>query len=365
MLRKIEIIALILLASVPAVFADQITLKNGDHLTGTVVKSDGKTLVLHTEFVGDVTVQFAAITQITTDKPLHVVLSDGKTLVGPITTSDGKLEVTVKNGTAVDTSKDSVVAIRNDADQLAYEKSLHPSLLEGWNGGANVGFSLTRGNSQTENLALAFNAARPTRTDKISLYSNVIYGTNQLATPSTTANTEAGGIRYDRNINPRLFAFVSADFSSNALQDLNLRSVGSVGLGFHAIKSDKTTLDFLAGGNFTNENYTETIITDDTTTPPTTATVKVVHNFAALTLGEEFMHKLGKTTVVTEKLYFFPDLTKTGNYRGTFDLGLVTKISKWLGWQNQFGDIYVSNPPPGARQNDIVLTTGLNFSFAH
>jgi putative salt-induced outer membrane protein len=364
-LRKAEFVALLVfLGLASAALADQITLKNGDHLTGTIVKSDGKTLVLHTEFAGDVTLQFGAITQIATDKALHVDLKNGQTVVGPITTSDGKLEVTPKTGGPVETPADSIVAIRNDADQLAYEKSLHPGLLEGWKGAANVGFSFTRGNSQTENLALAFNAARATSTDKLSLYTNAVYGTNQLATPSTTANTEAGGIRYDHNINPRVFGFVSADFSSNALQDLNLRSVGSLGVGYHAIKSDKTTLDFLAGGNFTDENYTVTT-TNATVTPPTTSTSKLVHNFGALTLGEELTHKLGKTTVLTQKLYLFPNLTQTGEYRGTFDLGLVTKISKWLGWQNQFGDIYVSNPPSGTKQNDVVLTTGLNFSFTH
>ncbi len=364
-MRKFESIALLVfLGLTSGAFADQITLKNGDHLSGTVVKSDGKTLVLHTEFAGDVTVQFAAITQITTDKPLHVALKNGQTVEGPITTSDGKLEVASKSGAPVETPAENVVAIRNDADQLAYEKALHPSLLQGWNGGANVGFSLTRGNSQTENLALAFTAARATKTDKLSLYTNVVYGTNQLATPSTTANTEAGGIRYDRNINPRMFGFVGADFTSNALQDLNLRSVGSVGLGYHAIKNDRTTLDLLAGGNFTDENYTQTI-TNTTVTPPTTSTSKLVHNFGALTLGEELTHKLGKSTVLTQKLYFYPNLTQTGEYRGTFDLGLVTKISKWLGWQNQFGDVYVSNPPKGTKQNDVVLTTGLNFSFTH
>jgi len=364
-LRKFEFVALLVfLGLTSAAFADQITLKNGDHLSGTIVKSDGKVLVLHTEFAGDVTLQFAAITQITADKPLHVVLKNGQTVVGPITTSDGKLEVTPKTGASVETPAESVVAIRNDADQLAYEKALHPGLLEGWNGGANVGFSLTRGNSQTENLALAFTAARATKADKVSLYTNAVYGTNQLATPSTTANTEAGGIRYDHNINPKMFGFVAADFSSNALQDLNLRSVGSVGVGYHAIKNDRTTLDLLAGGNFTDENYTQTI-TDTTVTPPTITTSKLVHNFGALTLGEELTNKLGKTTVLTQKLYLYPNLTQTGEYRGTFDLGLVTKISKWLGWQNQFGDIYVSNPPSGTRQNDVVLTTGLNFSFTH
>jgi putative salt-induced outer membrane protein YdiY len=362
-LRKLEGVVLItLLGLATAVFADQITLKNGDRLTGTVVKSDGKTLVLHTEFAGDVTLQFAAITQITTDKPLHVALKDGQTVVGPITTTDGKLKVATKSGAPVEAPKESVVAIRNDADQLAYEKALHPNLLHGWNGGANVGFSLTGGNSQTENLSIAFNAARATKDDKLSLYSTIVYGTNQLATPSTTANIETGGIRYDRNINPRMFGFLGADFMSNALQDLNLRSVVSVGIGYHAIKSDRTTLDFLAGGNFTDENYSQAA--NLTAIPPTPA-MKVIHNFGGLTLGEELTHKLGKSTVLTEKLYFYPNLTETGQYRGTFDLGWVTKISKWLGWQNQFSDIYVSNPPEGAKQNDVVLTTGLNFTFTH
>ena len=369
MVRKIEVVALILfLGLATAVFADQITLKNGDRLTGTVVKSDGKVLVLHTEFAGDVTLQFAAITQITTEKALHVALKNGQTVVGPITTSDGNLEVAGKNGAPVEAPKDSVVAIRNDADELAYEKALHPSLLRGWNGGANVGLSLTRGNSQTENLSLAFTAARATKNDKLSLYSNAVYGTNQLATPSTTANTESGGIRYDRNINPRAFGFVAADFSSNGLQDLNLRSVGSLGLGYHAIKNDHTTLDFLAGGNFTDENYSEPAVpANPTGTPPTPAipAMKIIHNYGALTLGEELTHKLGKSTVLTEKLYLYPNLSETGEYRGTFDLGWVTKISKWLGWQNAFSDIYVSNPPEGTKQNDIVLTTGLNFTFTH
>ena len=62
MLRKFELFTLIaFLALSSALFADQVTLKNGDRLTGTVVKSDGKTLVLHTDAVGDVTIQFAAI----------------------------------------------------------------------------------------------------------------------------------------------------------------------------------------------------------------------------------------------------------------------------------------------------------------
>jgi putative salt-induced outer membrane protein YdiY len=363
--RKIGLgVLIVFLGLASAAFADQITLKNGDRLTGTVVKSDGKTLVLHTEFAGDVTLQMAAITQITTEKELHVSTSDKKTVVGPVTENDGKMEVATKTG-PVEVPAGNVVLMRNDAEQAAFDKSLHPGFTHGWNGGANVGFSVARGNSETENLALALNAAHPTLNDKTSLYLSSIYTTNQLTSPSTVANLITAGLRYDRNINPKLFGFVGADFMSNALQELDLRGVYGGGLGYHAVKSANTTLDFLAGVNYTHETYSDGLEITPVTAPPSFASYGVTNKFAALTLGEELMHKAGKSTVITQKFYIFPDLSNTGQYRGTFDLGTVTKISKWLGWQNQFSDIYVSNPPEGTKKNDLILTTGINFSFTH
>jgi hypothetical protein len=77
------------------------------------------------------------------------------------------------------------------------------------------------------------------------------------------------------------------------------------------------------------------------------------------------MHKLGKSTVLNERLYFFPDLSSAGDFRGTYDFTTVTKMNKWLGWQNAFSDVYVTNPPAGKKQNDLIFTTGLNVSFAH
>lgn len=367
MLRKYELLTLMaFLGWSLAASADQITLKNGDRLTGTVVKGDGKTIVLHTDAAGDVTLQFSAIQDIKTDKELHVSLKNGKTAVGPVTTSDSKLAIATTTSGTVEVAREDVTLIRNDAEQAAYEKSLHPGLEHGWTGGANVGFSVARGNSETENLALAFNAAHASLNDKITLYATSINTQNNLATPSTVANLETGGLRYDRNVNPRLFVFGAADFMANALQYLDLRGVYSGGFGWHAIKSDPTTLNVLGGGNYTHETYSNGAPVPPVP-PATTSTVYesygVTNRYAALTLGEELTQKLGKSTVVTQNFYFYPNLQQTGEYRGTFNFGTVTKISKWLGWQNQFGDIYVSNPPIGAKKNDVLLTTGLNISF--
>jgi putative salt-induced outer membrane protein YdiY len=356
-MRKLHLWAtLSVFALSSTLFADQVVLKNGDRLTGTITKSDDKTLLIKTEFAGDVTVQWPAVQEISSTQPLHVSLANGKTVAGPVATADGSLAVTTAASGTVNVAKAEVTALRSDAEQTAYEKSLHPGLLQGWAGGANVGFALTAGNSQTENLALAFTADRKTRTDDVSLYANSVYSKNNApgANPSTTANAIQAGARYSRNFTPRLFGYGSGDFQTDALQQLNLRSILGGGLGFHAINTDRTTLDFLVGPNYTREDY-----------------ITITNSFAALTLGEELSHKFGASTLVTEKFYFFPNLSNTGQYRTAFNLGSVTKISKWLGWQNAFGDIYVTNPPvqppgtPALKKNDIILTTGLNFSFTH
>jgi len=252
--------------------------------------------------------------------------------------------------------KENVVVIRDDSEQLAYEKAQHPGLLNGWNGGINIGFGFTRGNSAVKNLALAFTSTRKGLHDKLSLFAGSVYATDDVptASPHVTSNTNQGGARYDRDITPRMFGFVNTDFFTDALQDLNLRSAVGGGLGVHAIKSDNTTLDFLGGANYTRENYTQLA-----------PLPHLIHNFSAAQVGDEFMHKIAKSTVVTQKAYFFPNLSSAGEYRATFDLGTITKINNWMGWQNMFGDVYVTDPPTGKKKNDVIFTTGLNITFAH
>jgi putative salt-induced outer membrane protein YdiY len=357
LVQKQFVVVALLLLTIPA-SADQVTLKNGDRLTGSITKSDGKELVIKTDYAGVVTVKFDAIQAITSAGDLNVILSGGKTVVGPVTTSGDNVVVATKTAGPVEAPKSSITTLRSPAEQAAYEKSLHPGFGEGWNGGVNVGFALTRGNSETKNLNIALAATRKGFRDKLLLYTNSVYATNDLptASPHTTANAIGGGARYDRDFAPRVFAFANGDFYHDSLQNLDLRSLFGGGIGWHAIKSDATTFDLLAGVNYTHESYSIPL------NPPDPA---MTRNQAGLTLGDDFMHKLGKNTVLTQNWYFYPNLSQTGEYRTTFNLGLVTKINKWLGWQNSFGDIYVSNPPAGKKKNDLLLSTGLNFSFAH
>ena len=283
-----------------------------------------------------------------------------------MTTSGTEVVVATKTAGPVEAPISSVTLMRSPAEQAAYEKSLHPGLLEGWTGGLNLGFAVTTGNSETKNLNVAFNAVRKGLHDKLILYTNSIYAVNDkivppATAPQTTANSNGGGARYDRDFAPRVFGFGSADFFANSLQDLDLRSILGGGLGVHVIKSPATTLDLLLGANYTHESYSDV---PNPTPPPDTYSHS--DSLAAITLGDAFTHKLGKSTNITQSFMFYPDLSDTSQYRFTFNLGTVTKFNKWLGWQNSVADVFVSSPPaavPRIERNDLQISTGLNISF--
>ena len=124
------------------VTADQIVLKNGDRLTGTIVKSDGKTIVLKSDMVGEVSIALDNVETVTADKPLYVTLNDGRTVSGLVTAKNSQFEIKSNSGT-VAVERSAVAVVRSEAEQRAYESTLNPGLLEQWNGGADVGFTAT------------------------------------------------------------------------------------------------------------------------------------------------------------------------------------------------------------------------------
>src|SRR5690349_18608978 len=81
MARRLLIAFNILLALGCSSKADQITLYNGDRLTGMIVKSDRKQLTMNTDYAGQVTVQWEAVQTLSSTARLHLQMKDGRTLV--------------------------------------------------------------------------------------------------------------------------------------------------------------------------------------------------------------------------------------------------------------------------------------------
>src|SRR6266481_5573539 len=213
------------------VFADQVTLKNGDRLSGTILKSDGETLSLNTEFAGDVKIQWAAIEQLSSDRPLYVLLKDGQIIFGNVTTTTpNRIEVQTKEAGIVATTKEAIQLLRSEGEHAAHlaevERLRNPRLGDLWSGSADAGLSLTKGNADTTTIAVGAQAARTTTRDKTSVYFASLFAKNKTTGESiTTASSVRGGLRYDFNLSDRVFAFGSSDMEYDKFQQLDLRLV--------------------------------------------------------------------------------------------------------------------------------------------
>src|SRR5687767_4022631 len=116
------------------VSADQVSLKNGDRLTGAIIKYDGENLILKSEFAGEVKIQWDAVERITSDRLVYVTAKDGRVLVGTVTTAEGVVEVETSGAGKVALTKDSVLLIRSKEEQAAYEAGVARQRQAVWSG---------------------------------------------------------------------------------------------------------------------------------------------------------------------------------------------------------------------------------------
>ena len=148
-------VLLLCLSTCAFLSADQVVLKNGDTVTGTVVKKDGAKLTFKSEFLGEVSIPWSAVKSLKSDQELTVVLPGGESVKGKISTTGDTLEVAgaaPKSAPLVD-----VPALRNDAEQHAWERVQHPGIMQLWSGTYDLGLALARGNARTASLTSRVN----------------------------------------------------------------------------------------------------------------------------------------------------------------------------------------------------------------
>lgn len=328
-------------------WADQIVMKNGDRVTGSIIKQDGQTITVKTANFGIVTAPWDQVESLTSDQQVSVVLKDGKTLLGTVATSEGKLEVATKDA-KLDVSPGEVAGIRNADEQKAYERLLKPGLLQLWLGGASLGWAGTNGNAKTLTLTTSFNAARVTNTDKTSIDFNLIKASALInGKTASTAQAVRGGVGYDHNVSPRLFVNVFNNYEYDRFENLDLRFVIGGGFGFHAVKGERSKLDLLGGADYSRSSFS---------TPLT-------RNAAEAFWGDEYALKLTGTSSLIQSFRMFNNLSDTGEYRMNGDVGFATKLKGWLTWNLSLSDRYLSNPAPGRKTNDWRYATGLGIAF--
>jgi putative salt-induced outer membrane protein YdiY len=347
-LRFFAVTLLLAIFSLSAAWADQVVLKNGDRLTGAIIKKDGGNITVKTTLLGVIVAPWDQVESIIADKPLSIVLKDGKTQQGVLSTTGGTAEIATSNG-KISIQQADIATLRNDDEEKAYQRLLHPGWGQLWAGTGTIGLAGTSGNAKTLTFTTGLTANRATNSDKTTLYFSFIKASSMVNNVnSDTAQAIRGGIGYGHNVTSRLFFNVFNDYEYDRFQDLDLRFVLGGGVGYQALKTDRHRLDLLAGAAFNRSSFS---------TP-------LVRKSAEIYWGNEYSLKLSAATSLTQSYRMFNDMTHTGDYRVTFDVGLNTRLFKRLSWNVSLSDRYSSNPAPGRKNNDFLYTTGLGIAFS-
>ena len=354
--NRYDLFVALLFAS--SAMADQIVLKNGDRVTGSVVKKDAKDLTIKTLHFGVVTVAWDQVDTVTADTPLNVVLPGGKTVKGTVATTAGNLQVKAPGETeAVRLAE--VEALRDDAEQRAYERLLEPRWIDLWTVTGALNLAGATGNARTFTFLVPMTASRITRHDKTAVYFNAIRSSAFVnGRTETTARAIRGGWAYNRNLTPRLFWNLFNDYENDQFQNLDLRVVVGSGLGYTVLKTESNLLDLVGGLSWNRESF-----------DPARPLQPFVRNALEAFWGDNWTWRINERSRLSQAYRMFNPITssggpESGGLRQNFDLNLTSRLTSWLTWNAAISDRYLSRPVEGRKKNDLLYSTGLGFTLS-
>lgn len=324
------LLPILLFSLVVRVSADDVTLKNGDRVSGKIIEESEEAVTIETEYAGKITIARKHIAAIGTPK---TAAADNK----PVTAA----------------AEESVAKVEPKPVKAAPAPIKPPARLfrgpfnEGWEGNANVGFSYTSGNANYTTMSTGLRAVKKGHEDNLTVYARSLWYSNRNSGRMvTTQNAFWGGARYDRNLNRKNFGFISYDFERDRPRSLNFRSVVGGGFGMHLVKNEKTELDVLLGGGW-NRTWQA---------GPNTDTPEVL-------AGSSLKHRFHEKLRVQNSLTFFQNITDGAEYRFIFDSTLSVDVTKRIGVFITVGDRFNNDPIGSARKNDFLFTTGMKWNF--
>ena len=222
--------------------ADEVYLKNGDRISGNILKMQDNKLTIKTSYAGEIGVKWSEIADMKTDKEISVLLSDDTLINGnPQGFEQGKMRISSKVAETVSFSLTDVKSI-NPPKEPAVKITAR----------MNVGITSTSGN--TEKDTTHFDGEFIARTSK----NRYTAGGELNGTKDSGVKTEdnaLGYIKYDHFVLKKWFVSSNALFEKDKFKDLTLRSSLGIGSGYQFYETKITNLSLEAGLSYVSEDY--------------------------------------------------------------------------------------------------------------
>jgi putative salt-induced outer membrane protein YdiY len=333
--------------------ADVVNFKNGDRVSGTLIRVKSGNLELKSEVLGSLTIPLSKVASFSSAK-MSVVVVKGE---GP---AHGQIELEPWGAWQVKGDGKQRIIAASNVDLIMPADSYH-TLMEhaarpwqDWKGAGSLGFSIQRGNQQRTIFSATHNAVR--ERPEAPIYAThwrtnfglttVLSHVSQNGT-SLASNTISSSLRQDYLLAPTNFVFGLAQLDHVGAQGLYLRKTLGAGFGRDLIRTPRATFSLIGGVNGVQEKF---------------FTGAYNQNTEALS-GEKLGLQITRRARLDHHLTFHPNLTSEGRYRLDSTTNLSVRLTSRFSLTSGVIDLYLSNPASGSKKNDIAFTTGLGFTF--
>ena len=222
--------------------ADEVFLKNGNHLSGTIVSMGEGKLVLETDFAGRLTIDWGSVERLSTDAPLTVVLEDGLIVKGRPSAAPNRL---MMNGEAI---QDPLMI------ELSRVKAINPPEEPPikFNGRINVGLNKASGNTDLENAHIDAEFLARTVSHRVTLG-----GTYNRASEDNrkTEDNAMGRLKHDYFLTRELYWYLNGMAERDELKEISLRTTLGPGLGYQFFEGERMNLSIETGPSYVTTNY--------------------------------------------------------------------------------------------------------------
>lgn len=235
--------ALAALVAVP-VWADTVTLGNGDRLSGTVVKMEAGTLWLETAYAGTLKLPWPQVARLETDGPVRLRLDDRAEFDARLQPAAAR-QVRVQPGGLGEPAPlplDRIAAINPPRHAGGMALS----------GRAALGGSLTRGNTDGDTLHLDGEVVARHPTQRVTLGGEINEASQDGV--NTVSNWRLG-LKVDHFLAERTYLYAHTRFDHDGRADLDLRSTVGAGGGHQFIERDDLKISLEGGVSLVHEAY--------------------------------------------------------------------------------------------------------------
>ncbi|ATC63924.1 hypothetical protein CMV30_08145 [Nibricoccus aquaticus] len=342
-LTKAFAACIVAVSAVAQLSADVIETKSGSRITGKVVKIDGSSVVVNTDFAGDIKVKQSEVVSISTEAPLNIRLAGGTVLQGTLSspTGGGAVVLTGSEGT-INTSVEKIAttwAPGTIDPELA-------ALQRGW--AYEVAVDVTGKTGNKEQLGTSFSARAVQKNAQDTLQFYTAYD-RQETDGLKSADQFKAGVDYANNFAGRLSWYTRDEGGFDRVKDIELYNIAAAGLGYDFIKKANQTLTGRAGVSFRYEGYKNPLIED----------VKA----AGLDFGLTHEYT-GSFWSLVNRISWVPLFEDFGNYRAQHESYLELPMANPK-WKARFGvsNDFNSEPAPGVDKLDTTYFARLVLSF--